>query len=59
MNVIINKIDQSYIRWIWHGESARRDKSIILKDRICDKRDKVDYSEGDQLKENFSILSIH
>ena len=59
MDIIITGIDQSYTRWIWYCESVRGDRPIISKDRRCDKNEENDYNEGDQLEENFSILSVH
>jgi len=50
-HLIINGIDQSYTRWIWHGESIRGDRPIISNDRRCDKREEIDFNEDDQLED--------
>ena len=50
-HLFINRIDKSYTKWIWYGEIARGDRLIISNDGICDVREEVDLSEGDQLEE--------
>ena len=47
--LFINGIDKDYTRWIWHGESVR-DRPINSDDKRCDKREKIDYREGDKLE---------
>ena len=54
-HLIINGIDQSYTRRIWHGESAKRDRSIISNNRRCDDSEEVDSSEGDQLEDIYDV----
>ena len=50
-HLIMNEIDQSYTRWIWHGESIRGDRPTISNDRRCDEREKIDYNEDNQLED--------
>jgi len=49
-HLFIKRFDTSYIRWIWHGESTRKNRHINLSDRRCDGREEVECDEGDKLE---------
>jgi len=56
-HLFINGIDISYTRWIWHYESARKERAINSGDRKCDEREEVDCDDDDKLEDMMWLSS--